>query len=105
MSASLPEAHRQLVALFEQLRESLQQRDAKAFVALCARDIAPPLDVFEANSAGLLKGQRALRLKAIEQEEQLATVRFDVLGQQGAVVDEGHFVATEEADGWRLRAL
>lgn len=101
----LPESHQKVMDLFVRFRSAVLSGDGKAFEALCARDIAPQVGLFQTNSERLRAAKLDLKLRKIEQEGQVATASFDVVDEKGAKVDEGEVVTTEEPEGFRIRSL
>lgn len=97
--------HDEIAALFARFKMAVERGDAQAYEALCVEDAPPETELFERNSEKVRAARQRLRIQRIEQEGEVAEVRFELVDEGGAVVDEGMIVCTEEAQGWRIRAL
>lgn len=102
---TMPDSHQQLVQLFQRFREAVLSGDADAFERLTAKDVPPQRELFARNSERVRAGKMDLELRRIEQEGLMATVTFELRDVRGDRVDEGELVASEEAEGWRIRSL
>lgn len=101
----MSDPHADIAARFRAFADAAASGDLEAFQALCVQDMPPETDLFRANSERLRAHGWTLRLREIQQEGDVAEVRFDVVGEGGVRVDEGLVIFTEEHDGWRVRAL
>lgn len=97
--------HDEVASRFRAFADATAEGDVDAFKALCVQDVPPETELFLANSERVRQHGWTLRLKEIKQEGDVAEVRFEVVGADGAPVDEGLVILTEEHDGWRVRAL
>ncbi len=99
------DSHQIIADVFKQFCDALKREDNSSFEALTVHDVHPQTDIFLANSQKLNQAKMGLRIKRIEQEGEVAEVFFDLVGADGASVDEGMLTMTQEADTWRIRSL
>ena len=90
---------------FERFAEAVRTGDLAAFEALCAVDVAPQRTVFERNSARVRERGWRLRLREIERAQDAAELRFELLDDDGAVIDHASVTFTREPAGWRIRSV
>lgn len=101
----MSDPHADVAARFRAFADVVSSGDVEAFEALCVDDVPPETELFLANSARVREHGWTLRLKEIKQEGDVAEVRFTLVDEGGAAVDEGLVIFTEEPGGWRVRAL
>lgn len=101
----MSDPHDDIAARFRAFAEATASGDVEAFRALAVHDVPPETDLFAKNSERVRQHGWTLRLREIRQEGDVAEVRFELLDKDGASVDEGLVIFTEERDGWRVRAL
>lgn len=97
--------HDEITELFARFAKAVEEGDSAAYETLCVDDMPPETELFERNSEKVRAAKQKLRVQRIDQEGEVAEVRFELVDASGGVVDEGMIVCTEEPRGWRIRAL